>query len=187
TNAGPNMVTGAAFTDNVPASLLGVSYTTTVSGGATLTPTSGTGNSISGSLNLPVGSTVIYTVTGTLNPNATGTLTHIAPHLPPAHILNPNTGNNTATDQYTIVPVSDLSLNKTFTFTDLDGSGTLTPGDRIVFALTVTNHGPNPAQGVSVQDLLPNGYQFVSDDAAVNGGTYSPGTGLWTLGKTPGA
>src|SRR5262249_25501204 len=76
---------------------------------------------------------------------------------------------------------------KSFTFTDLDGSGTLTPGDRIVFALTVTNSGPNPAQGVSVQDLLPNGYQFVSDDAAVNGGTYSPGTGLWTLGKTLGA
>src|SRR5678815_2474333 len=28
TNAGPNPVTGAAFTDNVPASLTGVSYTT---------------------------------------------------------------------------------------------------------------------------------------------------------------
>jgi hypothetical protein len=46
----------------VPASLTGVSYTTTVSGGASLTPTSGTGNNITGSLNLPVGGTVIYTV-----------------------------------------------------------------------------------------------------------------------------
>ena len=34
TNAGPNAITGAAFTDNVPASLAGVTYTTTVSGGA---------------------------------------------------------------------------------------------------------------------------------------------------------
>src|SRR5204862_1149937 len=31
TNAGPNAVTGTAFTDNVPASLSGVSYTTAVS------------------------------------------------------------------------------------------------------------------------------------------------------------
>ena len=57
TNAGPN-VTGAAFTDNVPASLAGVTYTTTVSGGATVTPGSGSGNAISGSLDLPTGATV---------------------------------------------------------------------------------------------------------------------------------
>src|SRR4029450_667388 len=74
-----------------------------------------------------------------------------------------------------------------FTFTDLDGSGTLTPGDQIVFALTVTNSGPNPAQNVSVEDLLPNGYEYVSDDAAVNGGSYAIGTGIWTLGSTLGA
>src|SRR5262249_49504385 len=96
TNAGPNAVTGASFTDNVPASLTGVSYTAAVAGGATLTPTSGTGNNISGLLNLPVGSTVTYTVTGTLNPNATGTLTNLATVLPPAGTLDPNTGNNTA-------------------------------------------------------------------------------------------
>src|SRR5262249_41339583 len=101
---------------------------------------------------------------------------------PPAGILDPNTGNDTTVDSDSIVPVADLSLGKTFTFTDLDGSGTLTPGDRIVFALTVTNSGPNPAHNVSVEDLLPNGYQFVSDDAALTGGTYSPGTGLWTIG-----
>src|SRR5262249_4854321 len=113
--------------------------------------------------------------------------TNFATILPPAGVLDPNTGNDTAVDSDPIVPVSDLSLNKSFTFTDLDGSGTLTPGDRIVFTLTVTNSGPNPAQNVTVQDLLPNGYQYVSDDAAVNGGTYSIGTGLWTLGSTLGA
>ena len=53
--------------------------------------------------------------------------------------------------------------------------------------MTVTNSGPNPAQNVSVEDLLPNGYIYVSDDAAFNGGTYSIGTGLWTLGTTLGA
>jgi uncharacterized repeat protein (TIGR01451 family) len=183
TNAGPNVVTGAAFTDNVPSSLSGVTYTSVVSGGATATPGSGTGNDISASLDLPVGGTVVYTVTGTLDPNATaGALTNIATVFPPAGIVDPNTGNNTAVDQNTIEPVSDLAMNKSFTFTDLDGSGTITPGDEIVFALTVTNLGPNAAQNVSVLDLLPNGYQFVSDDARLNGGTYQAGTGLWTIG-----
>src|SRR5262249_54634560 len=91
------------------------------------------------------------------------------------------------TDSDPIVPVSDLSLNKSFTYTDLDGSGTVTPGDRIVFTLTVTNHGPNPAQNVTVHDPLPDGYFYVSDDAALNGGTYATGTGLWVLGSTLGA
>src|SRR4029453_10421910 len=134
-NAGPSAVTGAPFTDNVPPSLTGVSYTTAVSGGAAVTPVSGSGNGISGSLNVPVGGTVVYTVTGTLNSNATGTLTNVSTVLPPAGILDPHTGNDTAVDSDPIVPVSDLSLSKTFTFTDLDSSGTLTPGDQIVFAL----------------------------------------------------
>jgi uncharacterized repeat protein (TIGR01451 family) len=183
TNAGPNAVTGAAFTDNVPATMTGVSYTTAVSGGATATPSNGSGNSISGTLNVPVGGMVVYTVTGTLDPNATGTLTNFASILPPTNIVDPNTGNNTAVDSDPIVPVADLSLNKSYTYTDLDGSGTLTPGDQIDFAITVTNKGPNPAYNVTVQDLLPNGYQYVSDDAVINGGTYSQGTGLWTIGS----
>src|SRR5262249_50816286 len=122
-----------------------------------------------------------------LNPNATGTLTNVATVLPPAGTLDPNTGNNTSVDSDPIVPVANLSLAKSFTFTDLDGSGTLTPGDRIVFALTVTNSGPNPAYNVSVEDLLPNGYQYVSDDAAVNSGIYATGTGVWTIGPPIGA
>ncbi|HEX3152354.1 MAG TPA: hypothetical protein VHR66_30050 [Gemmataceae bacterium] len=187
TNAGPNAVIGAAFTDNVPALLMGVTFTTTVAGGAGVTPASGSGNSISGTLNVPVGGTVTYTVKGTLNPTAIGTLTNFATVLPPAGLVDPNTGNNTAVDSDPIVPIADVSLGKSFTFTDLDGSGTLTPGDRIVFAVTATNSGPNPAYNLTVEDLLPNGYQYVSDDAAINGGTYAIGTGIWTIGKTIGA
>jgi uncharacterized repeat protein (TIGR01451 family) len=183
TNAGQNDVTGATFTDNVPTSLTGVTFSSVVSGGATTTVPSGTGNDISASLDVPVGGTVVYTVTGTLDPKAAaGTLTNVASVVPPADITDPNTSNNFAMDQNTIVPVSDLGVEKTSTFTDLDGSGTLTPGDEIVFAVAVTNHGPSTAQSVSVTDLLPNGYQFVSDDARLNGGTYQAGTGLWTIG-----
>src|SRR5262249_45480697 len=92
TNTGPNAVTGASFTDNVPASLSRVNYTPAATGGATATPGSGTGNTISGSLNLPASGTVVYTVSGTIDPNATGTLTNLATVLPPAGVLDPNTG-----------------------------------------------------------------------------------------------
>ena len=166
--------------------LTGVTYTTTVTtslaGTASVVPASGSGNTITGILDIPKDATVTYTITGTLDPNATGTLTNIATILPPDGTLDENMGDNTAVDQDQIVPVSDLSLSKAFTFTDLDGSGTLTPGDEIDFALTVTNSGPNPARNVSVLDLLPNGYTYVSDDAAFNGGSYAPGTGIWTIG-----
>src|SRR5262249_24361179 len=44
----------------------------------------------------------------------------------------------------------------------------------------VTDHGPNDATNISLQDLLPAGMSFVS--AAPSQGTYDPATGLWTIG-----
>ncbi|MFL6235742.1 MAG: S8 family serine peptidase, partial [Thermoanaerobaculia bacterium] len=49
----------------------------------------------------------------------------------------------------------------------------------VTFTLTVTNNGPNNATGVVVNDFLPTGLTYVSDDG---GGAYVPGTGLWTVG-----
>jgi uncharacterized repeat protein (TIGR01451 family) len=49
----------------------------------------------------------------------------------------------------------------------------------VVFTLTVTNNGPNNATGVVVNDFLPTGLTYVSDDG---GGAYVSGTGLWTVG-----
>jgi uncharacterized repeat protein (TIGR01451 family) len=53
-------------------------------------------------------------------------------------------------------------------------------GSNVTFTLSVTNNGPAAATGVSVNDLLPNGYTFVSDNG---GGTYNSGTGVWTIGN----
>jgi len=182
TNAGPTAVTGAIFNDEIPAALRYVTYTAVVAGGATASSLSGIGNSITGTLNLPVGGTVTYTVKGTLDSDATGRLTNAATVVPPAGIVDPNTGDNTGIDDDEIVPVSDLSLDKSYTYTDLDGSRSLTPGDEIVFTVLVTNNGPDAARNVSVMDRLPTGYQYVSDDSLANGYDYSPGSGLWTIG-----
>jgi uncharacterized repeat protein (TIGR01451 family) len=68
---------------------------------------------------------------------------------------------------------ADLGLTKT-----VDNAAPAL-GANVVFTLTVTNNGPNNATGVVVNDFLPDGLDYVSDDG---GGAYVPGTGLWTVG-----
>ena len=69
---------------------------------------------------------------------------------------------------------ADLGITKTV------DNATPAAGGTVVFTLTVTNHGPNNATGVVVNDPLPDGLTYVSDDGA---GAYDPvDTGLWTVG-----
>ncbi|APY12188.1 hypothetical protein BWZ22_13560 [Seonamhaeicola sp. S2-3] len=53
-------------------------------------------------------------------------------------------------------------------------------GDEIEFTLTASNLGPYDAVGTVVQDVLPNGYTYVSHTA--DKGTYNPTTGEWSIG-----
>ena len=53
-------------------------------------------------------------------------------------------------------------------------------GDEIEFTLTASNLGPYDAEGAVVQDVLPNGYTYVSHTASK--GTYNPATGEWSIG-----
>ena len=55
-------------------------------------------------------------------------------------------------------------------------------GTQIDFVLTVTNDGANNATGVKVLDLIPDGFTYVSDNAASLGSTYDSGTGIWEVG-----
>lgn len=66
---------------------------------------------------------------------------------------------------------ADLSLTKSV------GGGS---GGSIEYAVTVTNSSSSPstATGVTVTDVLPSGVSYSSH----SGGTYNPGTGLWTVG-----
>ncbi|MDP5101665.1 MAG: DUF11 domain-containing protein, partial [Nonlabens sp.] len=72
---------------------------------------------------------------------------------------------------------SDLSVAKTV------NNSTPNVGDNVVFTVTATNNGPSNDTGATVQDLLPNGYTYVSHTVSAGGGTYTPGTGLWNIGN----
>src|SRR5207245_10126934 len=81
--------------DTPPASLLGAAWTCAPAGGATCTG-SGIGN-INDTVNLPVGATVTYTLSGTVSASATS-LSNTATITAPATVNDPNAANNTATD-----------------------------------------------------------------------------------------
>ena len=71
-------------------------------------------------------------------------------------------------------PTSDLSLTKTVNI------ATPNVGTNVTFTVTLLNSGPDTATNVAVSDLLPAGLTFVS--AAPSQGTYTSGSGLWTVG-----
>ena len=53
-------------------------------------------------------------------------------------------------------------------------------GNTVTFTVALSDNGPSAATGVGVSDLLPAGLVFVS--AKPSQGTYSSGSGLWTVG-----
>ncbi|MCD0468087.1 DUF11 domain-containing protein, partial [Flavobacterium sp. ENC] len=87
---------------------------------------------------------------------------------------DPTPGNNTDTETPTPVAQTNLSVVKTVNNT------TPNVGDNVTFTITASNAGPSAATGVSVNDVLPSGYTFVSATPSV--GTFNSGTGLWTVG-----
>ncbi len=103
-------------------------------------------------------------VTGTQTPNLTNT----------AKITSPTyTTQPTKTATTTINPSADIQVKQTIT-------GTQKYNDNETITITATNNGPNNSTGVTIKDLLPTGFQWISDNSQ---GTYNPTTGIWTIGN----
>ncbi len=72
-------------------------------------------------------------------------------------------------------PTADLSVRKTA------NKATAQVGESVTFTVSVTNDGPNTAQGVFVNDPLVSGFSFQS--ATASAGSYNETTGRWDLGS----
>lgn len=173
-NAGPQAVTGATISDPLPAALGGATWTCVVAGGATCTP-AGSGG-LQDTVNLPVGGTATYTLTATLSASATGTLVNAATVAPPAGVVDPNPGNNTATDTDAIAGGTGLTLGKS------DGSTTYTPGGAAIYTIVVGNTGAANATGITVSDPLPAGVTLTAVPACTATGDATCGTVTGTVG-----
>jgi uncharacterized repeat protein (TIGR01451 family) len=159
-NAGPDPVTGATVADTFPA-ILTATWTCVGAGGGTCTA-AGSGN-INDTVNLPVGASVIYTVSAAISASATGTLTNTA--TVSSAIPDPVPGNNSATDTDTLIPQADLAITKT------DSVTTATPGGSVTYTITASNAGPSNAPGATVADTFPASLTGTWTCVGAGGGT----------------
>jgi uncharacterized repeat protein (TIGR01451 family) len=164
TNAGPDAVIAATVTDTFPPALSSVSWTCAASAGSSCASPSGTGN-IDQTVDLLVGGTATFVVTGTVSPDASGMLTNTATVSVPSGFSDPTLANNSATDTDTIVVQADLSISKT------DGSTTAGAGSPVTYTIIVTNAGPSAVTGATVSDTFPAALTGVTWTCSASGGS----------------
>ena len=121
----------ASVADTFPAAITNVSWTAVGAGDATGFSPAGNG-SIADTVNLPAGASVTYTVTGTIDGAAAGTLSNTATVAAGANTIDTNAANNSATDTDTLAPVAPGSaILGSFTVNPLVTNGPYPPVDRV--------------------------------------------------------
>lgn len=164
TNNGPSMATGTTVSDLLPSGYTYVSHTVT-------TGTYNTSNGLWTIGNLNNGQTETMTITATVN--TTGNYVNTA--IIDANENDTNTSNTQASASTTPVKLTDLAVTKT-----VDNSYPLI-GNNVTFTIVATNNGISNATGVRVDDVLPNGYIYISHSSDI--GTYNVNTGVWNIGN----
>jgi uncharacterized repeat protein (TIGR01451 family)/LPXTG-motif cell wall-anchored protein len=122
---------------------------------------------------IPSGASVHDTISGTVDPSALpgGKIANQAPVF--ADTYDPDLTNNDGSATGTITASADLAVTKTAK------TNAVAVGDQDTFTITVTNHGPSDATGITVNDT-PTGMAFVS--ANPSQGTFAAHSGMWTIG-----
>ena len=174
-NAGPSDAPGSNVTDTFPAALT-CNWTCTGSGSGTCTA-SGSG-SINDTVNLPVGGSVTYLASCSIDSSATGSLGNTASVATAVGSIDPTPGNNSVTDTDTLAPQANLSIINT------DGVTTATPGGSVTYTITAANaSGPSAAPGSTVTDTFPTSLTCTWTCVGSNGGTCT-GSGSGNISDT---
>ena len=148
-NAGPSDVVGASVTDSITAGLTQLAWTCDTAEGSSCQTPNGTGSLSNALVNLATGGTATIALTGIVAPAQSGTISDTVTVQPPAGTTDPNTANNTATNQNPSVPEADLSITKRSSPNPYQAGQTLT------YTITVSNAGPDSAPGTHVFDMVP--------------------------------
>lgn len=147
-NAGPDTATGVTLFDLLPSNAIYVGATP-----------AGDCNNATGVVtcdlgDIPSGGSAVVTVTLQAQTASDAmddiTITNIAA-VTTAGALDTNPDNNVAVQETTVTPNADLSVTKT------DLQDPVAAGNTIEWVIIVTNDGPNAAQGVTLNDLIPAG------------------------------
>ncbi|MEZ5332198.1 MAG: GEVED domain-containing protein [Thermoanaerobaculia bacterium] len=152
---GPDPAVGARVVDAFPSQLHSCTTDCVAAGGAACTVDSeAEGEGMGGAgidqlVSLPVGGSVTFTTTCTIDADATGTLENTATVEPPLGVMDPVGGNDSAIDVDTLEPTGDLSITKT------DGVPWVIPPATLTYTIQASNPGPSDAVGVQIEDPFP--------------------------------
>ncbi len=146
-NNGPAVV-GAKVVDAMPTGLSNVTWRCTPLDKGGSCTASGTGN-LNESVNLALGSQLLFTITAKISASLMGTLVNTVTITAPSGIIDPNLTNNTAVKSNTLSPQVDLVVSL---------SGLPNPavrGELVTYTLTVWNGGPSDVKGAKISSRLP--------------------------------
>ncbi|MCC6288164.1 MAG: DUF11 domain-containing protein [Chitinophagaceae bacterium] len=139
------------------------------------TPSTGSYNSSTGIWtigNLNNGSNAVLQITALVN--ASGIYANTA--IISSDLFDPQSSNNSVTITTTPVAASsDRNITKSV------DNPSAPAGTNVVFTVTALNNGASNTTGVTVNDILPSGYTYVS--SATTQGTYNNSTGVWFAGN----
>ncbi|PHR68973.1 MAG: hypothetical protein COA67_11890, partial [Lutibacter sp.] len=173
TNVGPSPATGVDVLDLLPTGYAYVSHT--ASSGFYM-PVTGLWDNLD---DMPAGTSQTLTVTAEVLDS--GDYNNIA-EVMFANEEDPDSphGNGDLTEDdmddavvTPVEPMADLSLVKTIA----DGNDTPVVGDQITFNIVITNDGTEEATGVTVLEVIEDGYTYVNH--SVSSGEYDETTGMW--------
>jgi|GEM_PF-687515 len=169
-NDGPGDALNLAINDVVPAGINNVSWSTTVSGAASIAQNgTGTGSAVALKVNIPAGSgnAVSVMVKGDVDPGFAGTALKNSFTATP---LEPGNPPVTAEEVTTAVTkVADIQVLKT-------APSSIIAGSPIIYTITVKNAGPSNAPAVNITDVVPAGLSNVSWTATGQNGALVNGT-----------
>ncbi|ALL07954.1 hypothetical protein AQ505_22205 [Pedobacter sp. PACM 27299] len=151
-NTGPSNSIATRLTDAVPADIKNVSWTSTVTGGTAITNGStGSGNNIDLTADIPLNGTILVNVKGTVDPLFTGTLTNTA-------LLSPQEPGEQPVNAVAVTEVSkltNLQIGKS-------AVNTAVAGQVMTYQIKVINNGPSTALNALITDAIPVPLQNVS-------------------------
>ncbi len=166
TNEGPDPATSVSAVDSLPP---GFTYVSHSASAGTWTPAGGLWSIGT----LGTNASAVLTLAARVNAGTAGSSLTNRVAIQAGDQADHDAADNTAA-AVVAIPSVNLGLVKTV------NTAVPTELDTLVYTLTLTNEGPDNATGARVTDVLPAGLSFVS--AAPSQGTWSSGSGLWTVG-----
>ncbi|MCD2491567.1 DUF11 domain-containing protein [Lacrimispora sp. NSJ-141] len=169
-NAGPADAQNITLTDTMPARLTNQEYST--DGGKTWNTWNGNFNSAS----LPAGSTLTVMLRGLLPASDTGGVSLTNTAVIESNTPDPNPDNNTSTNVTPVSALADLAVRKT------SQQPVVSPGEQIIYRITVSNAGPDASENVIIRDTEVTGQLTDVQYSADDGKTWNIWNGSYNAG-----